>query len=265
MGGDKHEAQPNADAVNDWLPGDWMCVECQTHNFARRDACLRCGTMQPGGSFEWLVEELQRRPCRKGGMGLVDVRVRTHRVTVGRAKKRTMFRCAILAECVFKEKSKLEPAQPCLLGTADAYSEEGARIVATAAARQMLQDIYEGRAQLRHVSGKRAQRQRKRQRKELAKARRRERRIAEGTWGAAGKARKEEIKQERRGRLAAAQRRGDLLCGNCNARGLGRCRQKCGWRKKKAAQRARKAARAAQANATAGTCPTPAACTGVPL
>jgi hypothetical protein len=26
-----------------WKPGDWMCGACNTHNFASRAACFRCG------------------------------------------------------------------------------------------------------------------------------------------------------------------------------------------------------------------------------
>lgn len=32
-------------------PGDWICVSCSNHNFARRTTCNRCGTAQSSADF----------------------------------------------------------------------------------------------------------------------------------------------------------------------------------------------------------------------
>jgi hypothetical protein len=40
-------APPPAPPRPQLRPGDWLCPGCQAHNFARRDACLRCRRARP--------------------------------------------------------------------------------------------------------------------------------------------------------------------------------------------------------------------------
>jgi len=40
---------PGGAPVPNWKPGDWMCGGCNTHNFASRAACFRCGAAKEGG------------------------------------------------------------------------------------------------------------------------------------------------------------------------------------------------------------------------
>jgi hypothetical protein len=43
-------------------PGDWLCPACRTHNFARRDVCLKCQTARPAPRLregDWICPACQ--------------------------------------------------------------------------------------------------------------------------------------------------------------------------------------------------------------
>lgn len=52
----RHERAPPKDEQRagnqDWLPGDWDCPRCSTHNFARRRECFKCNEPRPENANE---------------------------------------------------------------------------------------------------------------------------------------------------------------------------------------------------------------------
>eukprot|EP00028_Trichosphaerium_sp_Am-I-7-wt_P012102 CAMPEP_0168523558 /NCGR_PEP_ID=MMETSP0405-20121227/10055_1 /TAXON_ID=498012 /ORGANISM="Trichosphaerium sp, Strain Am-I-7 wt" /LENGTH=294 /DNA_ID=CAMNT_0008545455 /DNA_START=5 /DNA_END=889 /DNA_ORIENTATION=+ len=48
-GRDYSRSPPRGRTPPNFKPGDWMCDECDAHNFSRRDTCMRCSKDRPAG------------------------------------------------------------------------------------------------------------------------------------------------------------------------------------------------------------------------
>jgi len=50
---------------NNLKPGDWICPNCNKHNFARREKCLDCGTAKPNTIVEMKAGDWQCPNCKE--------------------------------------------------------------------------------------------------------------------------------------------------------------------------------------------------------